>query len=32
LEHIEKVIFDIPFIIQSHDESMKKNPGSLPAN
>ena len=28
LEHIGKVIFDIPFMIRSHAESMKKNPGS----
>ncbi len=29
LEHIGKVIFDIPFMIQSHAESMKKILGAL---
>ena len=28
LEHIGKVIFDIPFMMRRHAESMKKNPGS----
>jgi hypothetical protein len=32
LEHKGKVIFDIPFMTQSHAESMKKNPGSPLAN
>ena len=27
-EHIGKVIFDIPLMIGSYAESMKKNPGS----
>ena len=35
LEHIGKIIFDIPFMIQSHAESVKKILGAvldLPAN
>ena len=27
MERMGKVIFDIPFILQSHAESMEKNPG-----
>ena len=29
LEHVGEAIFDVPFIIQSHAESMKKILGAL---
>ena len=32
LEHEGEANFDIPFMIQSHAESMKKILGALPAN